>query len=347
MGYYVKREKYGWRIIKETYVGGKRISKTVPSKAIEDLGIDKSWDYDRLRAFVKRMTVEEKRIRIAERLHKDDEIESAFLPGALVTSYERDISSHSFGSPAHQKKLFSHWNTVKGLIRDLELAPEQAYDKSNKIYKYFLSKKWSPNYCNKLLRTLNSWGYHCSKLYRPVDAPRGVKRVAIETAYEESSTFRGPADPLTPELCKQGLFSVRGNYEWLLWTIWFGLRPSEVDIRLFKVGILKNVPILQVYQSKLTAVSKEKRYKHIPALFAEQRELLSTLTAIPLKRPLIKTLRNAFPSKRITLYSGRKGFVDLMLDRGQILEDISNWLGHTSIETTWKNYRNKLRISWK
>jgi integrase len=49
----------------------------------------------------------------------------------------------------------------------------------------------------------------------------------------------------------------------------------------------------------------------------------------------------------ITLRAGRKGFIDLMLDHGQSLEDISAWLGHQNIEMTWQKYRNKKRVSFK
>lgn len=61
-----------------------------------------------------------------------------------------------------------------------------------------------------------------------------------------------------------------------------------------------------------------------------------------LKKPLVKTLRKTFPDvEGIGLYSGRKGFVDLMLKYGQTLENIAAWLGHSSIERTWKHYKDK------
>lgn len=31
----------------------------------------------------------------------------------------------------------------------------------------------------------------------------------------------------------------------------------------------------------------------------------------------------------------------MMLDKGQKIEDISQWLGHTSLDTTWAHYKNK------
>lgn len=61
-----------------------------------------------------------------------------------------------------------------------------------------------------------------------------------------------------------------------------------------------------------------------------------------IKKPLVKTLKKAAPSiPKIGLYSGRKGFTDLMLSLNQTLENIAMWMGHASIERTWKNYKNK------
>jgi integrase len=42
-----------------------------------------------------------------------------------------------------------------------------------------------------------------------------------------------------------------------------------------------------------------------------------------------------------TLYGGRKGFTDLMLANDQDFVHISQWMGHSSIERTWKNYKSK------
>jgi len=61
-----------------------------------------------------------------------------------------------------------------------------------------------------------------------------------------------------------------------------------------------------------------------------------------------KYLRKIYPENKhyTTLYAGRKGFQDLMLNRGQRLEDISMWMGHQSIEMTWTKYRNRKRVSF-
>jgi integrase len=59
----------------------------------------------------------------------------------------------------------------------------------------------------------------------------------------------------------------------------------------------------------------------------------------------IKTLKKLFGGQT-TCYSGRKGFTDLMQSNGQKLEDISLWLGHRSIEMTWKHYKDKKAIQF-
>ena len=63
------------------------------------------------------------------------------------------------------------------------------------------------------------------------------------------------------------------------------------------------------------------------------------------QRPHPKTVRKHLEAN-ITLYGGRKGFTDLMLARGQKLEDISLWLGHRNITTTWKHYKDKEQINF-
>lgn len=65
-----------------------------------------------------------------------------------------------------------------------------------------------------------------------------------------------------------------------------------------------------------------------------------------LQRPCLKTLKKYLKDQKISLYGGRKGFTDLMLSYGQKIEDISVWMGHTSIEVTWRYYKNKLKVSF-
>ncbi len=58
------------------------------------------------------------------------------------------------------------------------------------------------------------------------------------------------------------------------------------------------------------------------------------------KRPIAKTMRQYF-GYGTNLYGGRKGFSDLMLSKGQSLHNISIWMGHSSLERTWRSYKNR------
>lgn len=135
-------------------------------------------------------------------------------------------------------------------------------------------------------------------------------------------------------------------------TLWLGLRPSELDLILedrskMKVEMQGAVPILYVYQSKMSTVSKAKRWKAIPCFLKEMQLALKDIENGVPQKSLVKTLRKALPKMdNVGLYSGRKGFTDLMLANGQSLENIASWLGHASIERTWKHYKNKKSVGF-
>lgn len=58
---------------------------------------------------------------------------------------------------------------------------------------------------------------------------------------------------------------------------------------------------------------------------------------------LVKTVRRYF-GEGIDLYGGRKGFNDLMLSKGQALENISAWMGHSTLERTLRSYNQRRYI---
>lgn len=91
------------------------------------------------------------------------------------------------------------------------------------------------------------------------------------------------------------------------------------------------------------ALPPEDRWKPIPLLFDEQEFALRIIESKSFKRPLVKTLRQCF-RRGVDLYGGRKGFTDLMLSKGHTFENISIWMGHSTLERTWKSYKNKRRF---
>ena len=61
------------------------------------------------------------------------------------------------------------------------------------------------------------------------------------------------------------------------------------------------------------------------------------------KRPLRKALRKYFGAG-VTLYAGRKGFTDLMLSKKHSIENISVCMGHSSLQRTWRSYKNRKKF---
>ncbi|MEN0059728.1 MAG: hypothetical protein AAGB31_12890, partial [Bdellovibrio sp.] len=144
------------------------------------------------------------------------------------------------------------------------------------------------------------------------------------------------------------------KYNWLFISFVFGLRPSECDGAIKKPEIENHngVPVLVIYQSKLTTVSEDDKYKRIPIICDEQEKALKLIEKKQAKRPTPKWVDEHCKDKSKTydinfkydLYCGRKGFTDFLLNKGQSLEQISIWAGHASIEMTWRHYKDKRSI---
>ncbi len=361
--FYVTKENSGkgWRLIEESVFDGKRTCKTVPKMSFEALGVNFSWTIEQARKHIKALNKKEKPERdlqrkivgASNRALAISQLESVYLPKDLVEGFTQRLLENKFGSESHNKRILSHWKTVCKIIRDLRLDPQDFSKKQDEIYGYFISKHHSSDYSKKLIRVFNLWGDFVSEFrnqpYRGIKNPRGNKKSKIDDSYIESDKFRGESLPLTPEHLNKGGWDPL-HLNWLSVSVWFGLRPVEIDnlkkASMLRVSVLTGVQVLWVYQSKLTSIDREKRWKAIPCIFPEQLQLLDIIKTLDFERPRVKHIAEVI-GRGITLYGGRKGFVDLMLDRGQSLENISMWLGHQSIEMTWKKYRNKLRVSWK
>lgn len=359
MSFYVHKGRSGWRLIEETWALGKKTQKTVPKQGYEPLGVRSDMSLEEVRAYIKTLntsrSLQAQRIaKGARRMQESRIVASVFIPEDLEREFFKKIQEESFGGDKNNNRLLSHWKYIQIMITELQIEPVEYGDRAKAFYKYFIEKKNSLDYVNKLIRILNMWGlFICKKrgqFFEAVKAPKGKIREMINDAYTESDNFIGESDPLTPELLTQAKdkFKVPGNYEWLWISTWFGLRPEEVDSlkdqAKWKVEHRKDkCPVLWVYQSKLTSIAKEKRWKGIPMLYPEQLEALKLIQDGIFKRPIHKTMRKTFKGF-VTLYGGRKNFQDMMLNKGHILEDISMWMGHQNIQTTWTKYRNRKRV---
>jgi integrase len=356
--------KCGWRLRRKVWIDQKPVTQVVPQKAWKALGFTQDMSLETARARASQLnelqSLESEKIRkAANRVIRIDRVESAFLPEHLVVEFQNQILGRRFAGEIHRKKMVSHWRKLQKLIVDVEIEPSQYSEHSEKIYDWFIENELSLQYTLKLIALLNRWGLFCckkeGKFFEPIHMPKGKDRELIADTYYESEGFRGESDPLTPEELesKKNHFS-EAQYRWLLVSIWFGLRPQEInalkiaDPSKWKVEYNNDlgVEVLSVYQPKLVTIEREKRWKRIPVFLPKQKLVLAYIMEGGLKTPLYKKMSEVFTGKRITLYGGRKNFEDLMKTHGQQITDIAQWLGHQTIERTWTKYRNKNRVSF-
>lgn len=359
MGYVIKPlpyKKRSWKLQHQTYVGGRAI-KDIPIESYASLGFSPSMTIEEARARKDAINSQEhlrhhetKRVAIISRLQKEDTALDAFLQPALVEAFESEVL---YARQLKDKsKVESHWRAAKRVILAVKLDPKEWKARKERFYDYFSREAISLSYMKKILRLLNLWGeWRAAKhelFFAPIPFPSGLEKQRVADAYFDEGGGHESA-PLTPAALDKKLGTLKPeHYNWLYLTVWLGLRPIEADslhssknYRVEKVG---KVDVLFVYQSKLTSVDRAKRWKPIPLVQPEQRLCLPIIRGGIFKRPIASVMRHHFDG--VTLYGGRKGFTDLMLGRGQKLENISVWLGHMSIERTWRNYKDRQRVAF-
>ncbi len=361
------KHKTGWRLMREFYLDSKRTQKTVPRTAWAALGFTDSMSLEQAKARAREInqlnTIKRTEVnqvaRIAERVERDRLHHSAFVPKDLNETFLKWIDENVTGGEAHMNRVRFMWESAKRIAIKLQLTPEHYASSKKQIYRYFSSNEYSLDYTKKVIGIMNKYGRFVGRLtgkfYEDIAQPRGHDREMINDAYLDSETYIGPSEPLTPEILSSLEASLKPEqYSWLKASMWFGLRPSELDAVLadrsqktwrVEPGVQDKPDVLWVYQPKLTSIPRPKRWKPIPILFNEQREALEILYMGEAVVPLTKTIKN-YTGDHVTKYGGRKGFVDLMLDRGQSLENIAQWLGHTSIGITWKTYKNRMHVGF-
>lgn len=361
MGFLVRKSnKTIFRLIQEIWTP-ERKSVVVPREAYAALGFRHDMTLDEAKARAKQINkqdqLESRKIAAAaKRIADVKEINFAYLPEALTVSFEEELTETYADNPGRLTTVSKHWSTIKKMISELALDPKDYYAERQKFFNYFKKQSWSPDYIKKLTRLINLWGHFYSRrtnsFYQPIPKLSGVQINKIVELRDGKPGIKTAADPLAWSDLKKVKSSFEHDnlvlhWNWLFIGLWFGLRPKEIDgltnSKNWKIetDARSKTKVLMVYQSKLTGVAKDKRWKPIPICLPEQKEALKLIETKEFKRPLNKTLRRFFETK-IETYSPRKGFTDLMLEKGFSLEDISVFLGHADISMTWKHYKNKM-----
>jgi len=379
MGYNIKKVPYkkgpGWKLQMIAYdkasIKGKKSErkiKDIPKQDWQQHGFAMALTYDEAKAKAKSINAQaevrrwgEKKARIRARLQKEDTIECAFLPPIFVQEFESEILFEKLArgsDDTHFKnKIESHWRAAKRIIREISIPPKEYNLKAYKFLNLFKKKQMSPSYVQKVLRILNEWGYFMArkedKAFLPIPSPRGGEAQRIADAFfEKTPSGEGEAsDPLSPQMLeKQKGNLIPENYNWLFISVWFGLRPFEIDgmkeAKNWKASISKSGrTLLHVYQPKLIGVPKPQRWKVIPVKYPEQEKALTIIQAGKFRRPIYKVMHNWF-GEGVTLYGGRKNFTDMMLGKGEKFEMISLWMGHRNLDRTYRDYKDRLKTDY-
>lgn len=379
MGYYVralpwKKSAPKWKLQFVSY-------KKADTKKSFANDPKKEWDVhrDRWRAlgFNARLTLEEARAR-AKQLNAQRWIQAqekrvqlqlkakrearrrrdSALPPEFVAEFEsrflrvRDSETDSGKRKKTRSRIM--WTTAQKMIDSIPVDPTDWYFHSFEIYDYFERHQYSIRYAHAILRLANLWGFFISKKlghpFLPVPVPRGFERMRIiEANYQKERKARTASRPISPVQLDAVANKInRPNYNWLFLSVWFGLRPMEVDNlnndEHWRVEILPNGrKILWVYQTKIIALPPEDRWKPIPIICDQQEFGLRIIELQSFRRPIMKTMRRYF-GPGTDLYGGRKGFSDLMLSKGQLFENISIWMGHSTLNRTWRSYKARRKF---
>ena len=369
MGYIVRSlavKKRSWKLQFTSYKGGGQKTRDIPEEEYArhgfrpDMTIEEARGRrDQLNAQRHLVRQEERRQGIARRLAAEARVLDAFLDAGEVAEFESEVLFAHGSEFADRNKTESHWRAAKRILCKIRLEPKDYNTKRVRFFVEFQTLALSPSYVRKILRIVNLWGYFQARrhgtFYEPIKAPRGHERERIADAYYAHNEHGGESAPLTPKKLEQVKEAIRPEwYNWFYLSVWFGLRPSEVDlltkpegIRTWQIVKISKVQCLSVYQTKLTAVPRDKRTKFIPCIVPEQVAGLAIIRKGNIKRPSHSRHFKPYLGDDVTLYGGRKGFEDLMRGYGQRLEDIASWMGHQSIERTWRNYRNKTAVRFE
>lgn len=360
MGYLVKRVNYkkgpGYKLQYESRKNGGRVATDLPKDKWLSYGFSPSMTFAEAKAQVKTLNAREKLERSAEkrlatesRIKDLELVHSAYLALPDILDFEKRYLRA--GIPESERlthKVNSYWAAAKGIICELKLDIEEWSDLKRSFYAAFKDRQWSPSYVRKVLSILNLWGAYQARKYRrmflQIPAPRRQDMQRIADAYFDKYENGLVSKPLLPHQLEKARSSLpETQYNWLYLTVWLGLRPEEADNAKDPARCIIEEGLVKVYQSKLTTIARPLRWKHIQLLEKEQAYCLEIIENHPIKRPLNKTIKK-YCGDGITGYAGRKGFTDLMLDRGHGLEEISMWMGHHTIDRTWKYYKNRQRF---
>jgi hypothetical protein len=350
-----------WRLVWVKHGTTTRQYRHIPKKEYAAIGFSETMTYDEAKAFAKSINTDERmkyqetrRQAIHRRLDAEDKAEIIYLPSAFVQGFEVELAGKR-----NPKKLQTYWRIAKGLIKNIKIESREWSRRPEVFYNQFKDAAYSVSHCEKILHVVNLWldylSYKTERFHPPVPYLAGPWRTDIEEAYYAAGKPSKESSPISPEELDKATNRIEvRHYNYIYVTIWFGLRPIEVDkfhskppgkdTFGYRLSEYEGTKVLEVYQWKLKGkVAYHKRWKKIPVLFSEQEKALAILLYKEYKRPLTKTIKR-WIKPDANNYGGRKGFEALMRSLGRSFFEIQDWLGHLDITRTWKDYKEKNKV---
>ena len=366
MGIFAYKTKIGFGVVLEHWTPH-RSTKKLDTRNYPTYGLTETMTFEQADEQAKAYNQEtkikkRKEVQFTMDIQDKSYLNDKSLPEKLVSAFQEELEKEYKDNEERLDTILQHWTSAKKLLGKNKIDYTEFYDKRFDIFKYYEQKCWSADYIKRISKILNKWGSFCARkrgnFFEPI--PKiGIRFNKIAEARENKTDIRRPATPLNWIDLKNlkttfETEKLTEHWNWLFVGLFFGLRPSEIENlkkikdkktkeKFYKIEFDKTnkINVLFVYQNKLINLPENKRWKIIPIFEPEQTEALKIIESGEFKKPLNKTLKRLFKIEGIEAYSPRKGFTDLMLERKYQLEDISTFLGHSSIETTWRHYKNK------
>lgn len=355
----------GWRLIVEDYTHGKRRDLYPRREDYPHYGMDAADSYTKAREKLDAVQAQNKKdrtlervARIKDRLKKEDLVETAYLPRGVYTRFLVWLQRRRLWETV-PSKTESHLRAMRTLIKEVDADPSDWPEQPEQVYRWFLKRKLSLSYMDKVLPLLNDYGYfYCrefKKSFVPIPTPRGDTARKIDDAnIDDRDGSQSASRPLKVEQLAKLEHLGEARLRWIRVTYYFGFRPSEADqMELVNRGRIwkvtkdeKGMTVLHFYQKKLVKIERSRRWKRIPCILQEQADLLQELElGMAIARPYYYNLVDAL-GKGYGLYAGRKGFEPLMRGKKQRDRNVSRWLGHQDIKMTEQRYRETEAVEY-
>lgn len=151
MAYHVYPEgKKSWRVVFENWENGERSRRTLPLKDLEAMGISKTLSREEVKERIAPYNAHDKlrrreafRNRLLARRQRDNLVICAYLPPSVVKEFEKTVLKP-------KAIRMEHWETAKKAIRAVAVAPKDWYFEPWHFYNWFIEKKYSTDYSNRI-----------------------------------------------------------------------------------------------------------------------------------------------------------------------------------------------------